>query len=211
MPLVVDHVCWLVPDAEATAVALRRDTGLGAEQGMYYPRAGTQHYYVPLNPPQGLEFMEIVNRDDAATGDAGAQVLDCEARGFGLFSWAVLVDDLEAVAERLGLPIDDYTLPQPDGTLRGWRTVSGPWHLPFFIDYPNNGNRDERLQAVYERVKHPSAPSEFSGLYVEGGPREMHEWLGPNDLPLHFRPGSTGLYAVTIATADGEVRLPSDR
>jgi len=190
---------------------LRHEAGLGAEHAMYYPRAGTQHYFVPLVPPQGLEFMEIVNRDDAATGDVGAQVLSCEARGFGLFSWAVLVEDLEAVAARLALPIDDYTLPQPDGTLRGWRTVSGPWHLPFFIDYPNNGNREERLLAAYGRVGHATPPFEFSGLYVEGDPEEMQEWLGPNELPLRFRPGSAGLYAVTIATADGEVRLPFDR
>ena len=125
----VDHVCWLVDDAEVTASALRAH-GVGSERGMYYPRAGTQHWYVPLLPPQGLELLQVVDRDDAAAGDVGPLVLAAEAAGGGLFAWAVLVDDLEAVAARHGLEVDDYTLAQPDGTLRGWRTATGPPHLP---------------------------------------------------------------------------------
>ena len=64
-----------------------------------------------------------------------------EARWSGLFIWADLVDNLEVVADRLGIPINDHTRSHGDGTRRGWRTVSGPDHRPFFIDYPNNGNR----------------------------------------------------------------------
>src|SRR5690348_9300645 len=148
----------LVPDAAATARELRDRHGLGSHRGMYYPRAGTRHYNVPLHPPQMFEFLEIENREAAESGDVGPAVLACEARGFGLFSWCVLVDDLEAVSDRLGLPIDDYTLPQPDGTLRGWRTVGGEPPLPFFIDYPRNGDRTGRLWAMYEKVGHASAP-----------------------------------------------------
>jgi hypothetical protein len=205
---VIDHVCWLVPDGQVTADALRREQGLGSERGMYYPRAGTQHWFVPLEPPAGLELLEVVDREAAHTGDAGAQVLACEARGFGLFSWAVLVEDLDAVAARLGLPVDDYTLPQPDGTLRGWRTVSGPWHLPFFIDYPRNGDRSGRLREMYARVDHRCAPSAFTSLEVEADVAELDAWLGPHDLPLRVRPGTRGLVAATIATSRGEVTVP---
>ncbi len=181
---------------------------MGSERGMYYPRAGTQHWVVPLLPPQCLEYLAIVNRDDAASGDVGAEVLAAEAAGGGLFAWAVLVDDLEAVAARHSLDIDDYTLPQPDGTLRGWRTASGPSHLPFFIDYPSNGNRAERLMAGYERVGHACRPTGFSRLVVEGGEAELLNWIGPNDLPIECVPGSRGLVRAEIRTADGAVSVP---
>src|SRR4051812_24008195 len=124
---------------------------------MYYPRAGTQHWVVPLLPPQCLEFLAIVNREHAASGDVGAEVLAAEAANNALFSWAVLVDDLDAMARCHSLEIDDYTLQQPDRTLRGWRTASGPSHLPFFIDYPNNGNRPERLMAGTSAFATPAA------------------------------------------------------
>ena len=209
-PPQIDHVCWLVDDAAATEAALR-SVGLGSERGMYYPRAGTQHWVVPLMPPQSLEFLTIVNRADARSGDVGPEILAAEASGGGLFTWAVLVDELEAVAERHGLAIDDYTLPQPDGTLRGWRTASGPQHLPFFIDYPSNGNRSERLMAGYQRAGHTSAPTRFARLVVKGDPTEMRDWIGPNSLPLEFvaSPGpGGGLVAAEIATEVGAVSVP---
>ena len=204
----IDHLCWLVAEPEVTVRALRT-LGVGCELGMYFPLAGTQHWNVPLDPPQILEFMTIVNRDDAATGTAGPATLAAEAAGGGLFAWAVLVDDLEAVAARHALQIDDYTLPQPDGTLRGWRTASGPTHLPFFIDYPNNGDRTGRLAALRGRVRHTISPCQFTGLTIEGDPAETLDWLGPNDLPMTFVSGARGLVAAEIGTGVGLLSIPS--
>jgi hypothetical protein len=203
----IDHVAMLAPDAGRATLELRRQYGLGSERGMLYERAGTRHWFVPLEPPQGLEVLEIEDREAAQRGPDGPTVLACEARGFGLFSWCVLVDDLERVSERLGIPIFDYTVAQPDGTFRGWRTVSGPRHLPFFIDYPNNGDRSGRLRAMYERVGHASAPVRFSELTVSGTPDEHLEWLGPNDLPLHFVPGRAGVVGAHISTAWGDAGI----
>jgi hypothetical protein len=200
----IDHVAMLVPDAREATAELRRRHGLGAERGMLYERAGTRHWFVPLEPPQGLEVLEIEDREAALRGPDGEAVLACEARGFGLFSWCVLVDDLERVSERLGIAIFDYTVPHPDGTLRGWRAVSGPRHLPFFIDYPNNGDRAGRFREMYQRVGHESAPTSFSELVVSGSPEEHLEWLGPNDLPLRFEPGERGVVEVRIATRRGQ-------
>jgi len=208
MEPVIDHLCWLVEDGEEFSNSLRRDHGFGSVQGMYYSRAGTQHWNVPLAPPAYLEFMAIVNRHDAEHRDVGPESLAAEARGHGLFSWSVLVDDLETVSERLGLEIDDYTLEQPDGTLRGWRTVSGPSHLPFFIDYPNNPGRPTRLREMYERVEHDHAPSTITMLFIEGDADEMGEWLGQNSIPITFREGNWGIYGAEIATQRGPKLLP---
>jgi hypothetical protein len=139
----------------------------------------------------------------AARTEPGRRVRACEAAGFGLLAWSVLVDDLEAVSGRLGIEIHDYTIPHGDGTLRGWRTVSGPAHLPFFIDYPSNGDRNGRLQAMYDRVGHRSSPVCFFELTIGGSETEMLDWLGPHDLPLRFVNGEAGIRAARISTAEG--------
>jgi Glyoxalase-like domain len=203
--MLIDHVVMLVADAARTAKELRSGHGLGCEEGGYLPIAGTRGYDVPLKPPAYLEFHTIENRDVAQATNAGRTALACEAAGFGLFSWSVLVDDLDAVSARLGIEIFDYTISHGDGTLRGWRAVSGPPHLPFFIDYPNNGDRIERWQAMYYRVGHSCAPTGFSELTISGTESEMRDWLGPHDLPLRFVGGHRGIREARIATADGEV------
>jgi hypothetical protein len=203
--MVIDHVVMLVPDALEGARELRDRHGLGSERGLYHPFAGTRNHTVPLTPLTYLEFLTIEDRKVAETTEAGRKVLACEAAGFGLFSWAVLIDDLEAVSERLAIEIIDYTIPHGDGTLRGWRTVTGPPHLPFFIDYPNNGDRVGRWRAMYERVGHTCSPTGFSELTIGGSESEMLDWLGPHDLPLRFIGGQQGIREARIATAHGEV------
>jgi hypothetical protein len=205
--MVIDHVVMVVPDGDRAARELREHHGLGSEVGMYYERAGTRHYNVPLLPPQLLEVVVVENRDVAASTETGRRVLQAEADGRRVFAWSVLVDDLEAVAERLGIEIFDYTVPHGDGTLRGWRAVSGPAHLPFFIDYPQNGDRAARLQAMYDRVGHTSAPSAFASLTVGGSRHELDEWLGPHDLPLEHAGGAAGIHAAAIATTAGVVTI----
>jgi hypothetical protein len=199
--MVVDHVVMLVPDAMQAAEALRRLHGLGSERGPYLPFAGARSHIVPLEPPTYLEFLTIENRDAAKSTDAGQRLLASEAAGTRLFSWSVLVDDLEAVSERLGIAVFDYTTPHGDGTLRGWRSVTGPPRLPFFIDYPNNGDRVGRWQALYARVGHTCSPGGFSELTISGSESEMLDWLGPHRLPLRFIEGQQGICGVRIATA----------
>ena len=201
----IDHVVSVVSDAAAAVRHLRERHGIGAEEGPYLPFAGTRGYNVPLAPPAYLEVLAIENRDAAASSASGRAALDHESSGGGLFAWAVLVDDLAAVSDRLGIEIFDFTVPHGDGTLRGWRAVSGPAHLPFFIDYPNNGDRLGRWQSMYDRVGHASAPAAFTELVVSGSATEMSEWLGDHQLPLRFVEGAGGIREARIATAGGEV------
>jgi hypothetical protein len=205
--MVIDHVVMLVADAAQTAEELRDRHGLGSEQGPYLALAGTRGHNVPLEPPAYVEFHTIEDRHVAETTTAGRAALACEAAGYGLFSWSVRVDDLEAVSERLGIEIFDYTVPHGDGTLRGWRAVSGPPHLPFFIDYPRNGDRVGRWRAMYDRVGHTCAPRGFAQLSVGGSEAELRDWLGPHDLPLRFVGGREGIVEARISTAAGEVAI----
>lgn len=190
---------------------LRARYGLGSEHGMFYERAGTRHWTVPLCPPACFEFLAIEDRELAARTSDGARMLAVQTAGHGFVTWAVLVEDLEAVSARLGIPIYDYTVEHGHGTLRGWRVVDGPAHLPFFIDYPNNGDRLERLGAMYSRVGRTCAPRGFGELTISGSSAEMREWLGPHELPLRFVAGRGGLTGVTLLTEEGELSLPYSR
>jgi hypothetical protein len=205
--VLIDHVVLLVQDAATSADDLRNRHGLGSERGPFLPFAGTRGYNLPLEPPSYIEILAIEDRLAARSSESGRRALACEAAAGGLLAWAVLVDDLAAVSARLGIEIFDYTIRHGDGTLRGWRAVSGPAHLPFFIDYPNNGDRLGRWQAMYDRVGHTCAPTRFTELTISGSETEMAEWLGPNDLPLRFIHGSRGLCHAKFATALGEVAL----
>lgn len=203
--MVIDHVAILVDDAAETAKELRERYGLGSERGGYLDIAGTRVHTVWLQPPQYLEFHTIENRHVAESTNAGRVALSRAAAGSRMIGWAVLVDDLDAVSQRLGIEIFDYTVPQADGTRRGWRAVSGDPNLPFFIDYPNNGDRHSRMRSLYERMAHTTSPTRFSQLTISGSKRELQDWLGPNDLPLHFVPGDKGLCEARIETNAGEV------
>ena len=203
--MVIDHVAILVRDAGETAKALRELHGLGSERGEYLALAGTRMHTVWLDPPQYLEFHTIEDRAVAERTTGGRIALACEAAGFGMLGWAVLVDDLPAVSSRLGIEIFDYTASRADGTLRGWRAVSGPPHLPFFVDYPNNGDRAGRMRQLYESLEHTSSPSHFSQVTIRGSEHELRDWLGPNDLPLQFVPGDGGICEAVIASAAGDI------
>jgi hypothetical protein len=203
--MIIDHVAILVDDPALTARELRDLHGLGSERGEYLELAGTRMHTVWLQPPQYLEFHTIENRDVAEATNAGGIALARKEAGSRMSGWAVLVDDLEAVAQRLGIEIFDYTIPQDDGTLRGWRAITGAPHLPFFIDYPNNGDRLGRMRKLYAGMRHTSSPTRFSLLTISGSRHEMREWLGPHDLPLRFVDGTRGLCEARIETAFGEV------
>ena len=83
--------------------------------------------------------------------------------------------------------------------------MNGPPHLPFFIDYPNNGDRRGRLQAMYDRVGHTCSPRAFTEVTVAGSEGELRDWLGPNDLPLRVVGGEPGIRGARIATADADI------
>jgi Glyoxalase-like domain len=204
----IDHVVLVVPDADEMAEQLRSKFGLGSERGPYHPFAGTRSHSVPLSPPAYLEFLTIEDRDVARSSEAGRRVLECEARGFGFLTWAVRVDDLEDLSRRVGIPIFDNTVARPDGTLRGWRSVTGATDLPFFIDYPNNGDRIGRWQAMYDRVGHASHPGGFAELAVGDPERRTQEWLGPISLPLRFVDGHLGIREVAIEAHPTPLLIP---
>jgi hypothetical protein len=203
--MIVDHVVFVVADPVKAAQDLFDEYGLGSERGPYHTFSGTRNWSVPLTPPSYLELLSIEDRHVAESSKPGRRVIECEEAGGGLLTWAILVEDVQVFSQRLGIEIFDYTKRDENGTLRGWRSVSGPPHLPFFIDWPNTVGRLQRWQDMYDRVGHTCAPGGFSSLTISGTEREMREWIGPHGLPLRFVEGTRGLVEARIATAAGAV------
>jgi hypothetical protein len=205
--LSIDHVTSVVEDPVAACDELRETYGLGSERSGYLAYAGARSWLVPLRPPSYLEFLSVEDEEAAQRSAVGRQLLDRRKDGGGLVAWSVLVEDLTRVSERLGIPIFDYTKVDDDGVMRGWRSVSGPPHLPFFIEYGGLEARAVRLRDLYTRVGHRTAPIAFSRLTISGSESELFEWLGPHQLPLHVVSGNAGLVEARIATAEGEIVL----
>jgi hypothetical protein len=203
--MIIDHVVYVVRDPVKAAQELFERHGLGAERGDFHTFSGTRNWSVPLAPPTYLELLSIEDRAIAEGSKVGRQVIAREKAGGGLAAWAVLVDDVTVHSRRLGIDIFDYTIVDANGTLRGWRSVTGPAHLPFFIDWPNSQGRLQRWEQMYQRVGHTSAPIGFSELTISGSESEMRDWLGPHQLPLRYVSGSAGLVEAWIATPAGEI------
>jgi len=131
----LDHVLIAVDDLDAAAREVEQRHGLASVEGGRHQGLGTANRIVPL----GETYLELV-----------AVVDDAEASGFAtwvaagrcprLLGWCMRTDDLDEVAERLGLTVTDGSRARPDGTLLTWRmaglerSADEPL-LPFFIEW----------------------------------------------------------------------------
>jgi hypothetical protein len=206
MPM-LDHVIYATRDAAATAAWLREQHGLGAVAGGFHPGHGTRNLVVPLDPPQYLELLEVVDDGAAARSPIGAAVTARLARGEGLWTWAVLADDLDAVAARLGIEPSVGHLADADGTVRGrWRTVAAGDDLPFFIAYDvDPEERRARQRRRHAEAAHAAGASGFAWIEVGGDEERLRDWLGDPTLPVRYAGGPPGPRAVAIRTQDGEI------
>ncbi len=62
---------------------------------------------------------------------------------------------------------------------------------------------------MYDRVGHLSAPQGISQLTIGGDRKELADWLGPNDLPLHLVEGD-GIHDVRIASGRGVLVIDAE-
>src|SRR5262245_22840239 len=84
---------------------LGRELGLEAVRGGRHEGHGTHNRIVPLGNGY-LELMAVVDADEAASSPIGSALTGfLDDRNDGLFAWAIAVDDVQAVADRLGTPL----------------------------------------------------------------------------------------------------------
>lgn len=163
------------------------------------PAPGLTNTSIPLEPPT---YLELITPADAAASAPARRLATWIHAGDRLFTWALEPDNLDEVAERLGL--DPWA--GGAGPAR-WRIVGevGPTR-PFFIEY--DVGRSERASGWrhgYERAGHRSLPGSITFLELGGDEQQMRAWVGDVDVELRFVDGAPGLRAVGVSTVEGHV------
>jgi len=198
----IDHVIYGVHDLDAAAARLNGELGLGFIRGGRHP-GGTANSVAPLEPPQYLELIAVADR----AGEMAA-VVEREMGGEERFiGWAIVPDDLDAVAARLGVEPTDGSIENPDGSTGSWRIVGNPddTAYPFFIEY--EGDADLRRRHWAERRAESGNNWVRSVTFVEVGAdaARMRAWIGDDEISVRCIEGEHGVLAVGLATERGEI------
>ena len=199
----LDHVIYGTRDLDGAAARLEQEHGLRFLQGGRHP-GGTVNSVAPLQPPQYLELLAIEEVVDEWTQEA-SRLLES---GRTLLGWAINVDDIEPVAARNGVPIEEGSITSADGSTGTWRiAASKDDSLPFFIAY--DGDADSRLRRWHERVREAGNEGFGGFTFIEVGdhPDQIRAWIGHEDLPVRFATGRPGLLSIGIAGPAGEIVL----
>jgi hypothetical protein len=158
--------------------------GFAVVAGGGHPGRGTANLIIALGR-QYIELLAVVDKQEARRSAQGRPVLDAwQQRGPGLARWSVQPADLNATADRLGLPVERRQRIRPDGVVVSWRAVAvdlawaEPWRCAFMAwDDPSS-------HPALHTIAHPNGASRIQALEVDvPDPASALEWLGGR-LPL---------------------------
>ena len=205
----MDHVIYAVDDLDEAAAGLFDREGLASVPGGRHEGWGTANRIVPLGDTY-LELIAVVDVDEAEGSEFGRGVRRAQTEDRPLVGWVVATDDIEAIANRLDLEVEEKSRETADGDTLRWR-VAGieralkTGALPFFVqwDVP-----DEERPAAAE-ARHEADVEGIAWVEVCADDRDaVEEWLGDDhDLPLRLTEGDSALTAVAIAAGGGEIVL----
>ena len=190
----IDHVIYATQDLDVAAGRLESELGLAATPGGRHEGHGTHNMIVPLGGGY-LELMAVADPNEASGSPIGgalqARLAD---QGDGLFVWAIEVEDVDWLADRLGLPVTTIAREGLTARLVGVAEALPNPVLPFFIE------RDEG-------ILDPGGEGDRGGItWVEvAGDREaLERRLGGADLPVKVVEGPSGVRAMGLG--DRELR-----
>ena len=173
-------------DLEAAAARIERELGLPSVAGGRHRGLGTHNRIVPLGDGY-LELLAVADPDEAAASTFGRAIAArLDEVGEGLFAWAVAVDAVEPIAERLGLGITIVEQPGLTARLAGLAESLTDPALPFFI-------------ARDAGVADPAAGGDAGGITwieVAGDRERLDRWLDGSALPVRVASGAGGVRAV---------------
>jgi Glyoxalase-like domain len=188
----IDHVIYATADLDAAAARVESEVGLSAVPGGRHEGHGTHNRIVPLGGGY-LELMAIADPGEAAASPIGgalqARLAD---QGDGLWAWCIAVDDVDQVADRLGLPVTAIAREGLTARLVGVAEALPNPVLPFFIE------RDEG-------VLDPGGGADAGGiswLEVAGDGKALENRLGDAELPVTLVDGPVGVRAMGIGESE---------
>ena len=185
----IDHVLIATADLDAAVARLEAEHGLAATGGGRHDGIGTENRIVPLGGGY-LELIAVADPEEAASSPLGRDLAARIAeRGEGLMGWAVAVDDVAAVAARLGTELGTIARDGLSARLTGVAAAMADPSLPFFIE------RDEG-------ILDPGAEGRAGGIAwieVAGDAERLAAWLGEGArLPVRVTAGPPGVLAVGV-------------
>jgi len=184
----IDHVIYAAADLDAAAARIQSELGLLAGGGGRHEGLGTHNRIVPLGGGY-LELLGVADPEQAARSDFGRGLLARLAGvGDGLLGWVVAVDDIDAVARRLGTTITTIRRAGLSARLTGLAEAMHEPYLPFFI------SRDPG-------VPDPGIGGDAGGItWIElaGDAARLERWLDFTRLPVRVGAGPPAVLAVGI-------------
>ena len=204
----IDHVIYAVDDLDAAGAALFDREGLASVPGGRHEGWGTANRIVPLGETY-LELIAVVDVEEADRSEFGRAVRRALTEDRPLVGWVLATDDIDAVAKRLDLEVEEKSRETEDGSKLSWRLAgleraSKTGALPFFVqwDVPpeqHPGAADAR---------HEADPRGIAWVEVRADkPDDVREWLGEdeNELPVRITDGDPALAAAAIETDGSEI------
>ena len=191
----IDHVIYATGALDAAAARIEQELGVAAVGGGRHEGIGTHNRIVPLDNSY-IELLAVADPDEAAASDLGRAVQgQIERVGDGLMGWAVVVDDVEPLAARLGTAVTTIAREGMSAHLTGLAEAMADPCLPFFIA------RDPGIPGPTPR---PDVDG-ITWIELAGDEQRLRDWLGGNDLPA--RVVSAGPPAVrAVGIGDRELR-----
>jgi len=197
--LAVDHVMMGVASFEASAARWKTDHDLTAIPGIRFDDAPAfENWIVPL----GGTWIELVGvaDNDAARADPRAQMFSAmvSARDV-LLGWALVPDDLDAVASRLGLPVSHQHATDPaTGREFTWQQLGFDetrmeFYLPFFLRWEHEMHAEVEESTV--ELGNARAVQQDVSLALSGDQARLEQWLGEIEAPVTISDGPPGITA----------------
>ena len=206
----IDHVIYAVDDLDAAGASLFDREGLASVPGGRHEGWGTANRIVPLGESY-LELIAVVDVDEAEESEFGRAVRRALTEEHPLVGWVLATDDIDAVAKRLDLEVEEKSREAEDGSTLSWRLAGleramKTGALPFFVqwDVP-----PEQHPGAAE-ARHEADPRGIAWVEVCAEDRdEVREWLGDDagDLPVRITDGNSALAAAAIETDGSEIVL----
>jgi Glyoxalase-like domain len=195
-PVRIAHVIYGTSDLDAAARRVEKAVGVTAVAGGHHEGLGTHNQIVPLSDGAYIELLAVDDPDEASRSPVGAALQAAIAAGDGLLGWAVAVQDLDAVAVRLGTPISTISREGMTARLTGVAESLNEPYLPFFIERPADPQAELARRGA-------------DGITLDRGSRHarrLEQWLVEAELPVRVVNGDAAVRAVGVGERELRTR-----